>query len=339
MTQTLAPMTEPRSPLRTWIERTGIGRIGILPLVLLATCCLVALIEPRFLRTSNLINVLRNASFLSIISAGQMLVMIAGGFDISIGALVALTSVSSALSMVFLANAGLDQPLLIVVFGCLLGILPALVFGFVNGFCVAALKISPFMVTIGTMSIAAGLATYVTGGTPIYDLPELFTDFVGRERLFRLPLIIYAATIIIAAIWYLQTQTRSGRYLYAVGGNPKAAVQSGIPTGRYITMAYMLSALLAAIVGLALTARVGSGEASLGSNLMLESISIAVIGGVSLKGGVGRVGSVVMAALFLSVLSNGMNLVRFDSKYHVIVIGCVVILAVVAEHMREKADR
>ncbi len=309
--------------------------IGILPFVLVLTCVLLALYEPRFLRTSNLINVLRNASFLTIISAGQMLVIIVGGFDISVGAIVALTSVSSALSMVGLSSMGIESAGVIVALGCLMGLIPALMVGIANGFLVSVLKISPFMVTIGTMTIAAGIAGYVTGGTPIYDMPELFTREIGRGKVFGLPYIVYAAAIVLAVLWYMQNQTRLGRYFYAVGGNEKASRLSGLNTRKYIWLAYVLSALLAGIVGLFLTARVGSGEATLGSNLMLESISVAVIGGVALKGGVGRIQMVALSALFLAVLSNGMSLARIDSKYHIIIIGLVIVIAVAAESFRE----
>ncbi len=312
-----------------------LATIGILPAVLIVTCVLLALYEPRFLRTSNLINVLRNASFLSIISAGQMLVIIVGGFDISVGAIVALTSVSSALSMVWLGSIGLESAGAIVLLGSLLGLLPGLAVGIANGFFVSVMKISPFMVTIGTMTIASGLAGYVTGGTPIYDMPDLFTREIGRGKFLELPYVIYAAATVLLVLWYVQTQTRLGRYFYAVGGNEKAARLSGLNTRKYIWLAYAISALLAGIVGIFLTARVGSGEATLGSNLMLESISVAVIGGVALKGGVGRIQMVALSAIFLSVLSNGMSLMRIDSKYHIIIIGIVIVIAVAAESFRE----
>ncbi len=321
------------------IPETQTGRIwkaiGILPFVLVLTCVLLALYEPRFLRLSNLINVLRNASFLTIISAGQMLVIIVGGFDISVGAIVALTSVSSALSMVGLASAGVESAGVIVALGCGLGLIPAIVVGIANGFLVSVLKISPFMVTIGTMTIAAGIAGYVTGGTPIYDMPDLFTREIGRGKVFGLPYIVYAAALVLGLLWYMQTQTKLGRYFYAVGGNEKASRLSGLNTRKYIWLAYVLSALLAGIVGLFLTARVGSGEATLGSTLMLESISVAVIGGVALKGGVGRIQMVALSALFLAVLSNGISLARIDSKFHIIIIGLVIIIAVAAESYRE----
>jgi ribose transport system permease protein len=304
------------------------SRLLALPVMLAVTCLLIALYEPRFMRLTNIMNVLRNASFLTVISAGQMLVMVVGGFDISVGAVAALTSVSVALAMAGLTAWGMGSALAVVVLGCLIGLLPALAIGTANGWLVSALKISPFMVTIGTMSIAAGLASYVTGGTPVYGLPELFTDGLGRGMIFQIPYAVFVGPVIVLLIWYVQTQTRAGRYFYAAGGNEKAARQSGVRTGAYIWAAYVASALLAGLVGILLTARVGSGEATLAGTLMLQSISVAVIGGVSLGGGVGRIEAVLVSAVFMSVLSNAMSLVRLDSKYHVIVIGLVVLAAV-----------
>ncbi|AFL51058.1 ribose transport system permease protein [Sinorhizobium fredii] len=312
--------------------RTGV-RLGLfagLPLMLVAACVLTALYEPRFLRAANLMNVLRNASFLTVISAGQMMVMIVGGFDISVGAVVALTSVSTAMALVFLAGWGMTGVGLLVL-GCLAGLLPALLLGLCNGLLVSFGRISPFMVTIGTMSIATGLAAYVTGGSPIYDLPTLFLEALGNGRLFGVPGVAFIAVAVVFGLWYLQSQSPYGRYFYAVGGNEKAARQTGIDTRTYICAAYIVSALLAGLTGILLTARVGSGEATLGGNLMLQSISVAVIAGVSLKGGVGKVQNIVLSSLFLSVLSNAMSLARIDSKYHVIVIGLVVLIAVWVE--------
>ena len=166
-------------------------------------------------------------------------------------------------------------------------------------------------------------------------MPELFTREIGRGKVYGLPYIVYAAALVLGVLWYMQNHTRLGRYFYAVGGNEKASRLSGLNTRKYIWLAYVLSALLAGIVGLFLTARVGSGEATLGSNLMLESISVAVIGGVALKGGVGRIQMVALSAIFLAVLSNGMSLARIDSKYHIIIIGLVIVIAVAAESWRE----
>lgn len=315
------------TPSLLFPRRRSLGAWIGLPLILALTCLLVALYEPRFLRPANLLNVLRNAAFLTVVSAGQMMVMIVGGFDISVGAVIALSSVGSAMALVALAEAGLAMPVVLVA-GCLIGLLPALAVGLANGLLVAVARISPFMVTIGTMSIALGLAAWVTGGSPIYDLPQPFLDLVGNGRVFGLPVAVCTAAVVVLALWHMQTQTRAGRWFHAVGGNEKAARQSGVTTRRYICAAYVISALLAGITGILLTARVGSGEANMGGNLMLQSISAAVIAGVSLRGGVGRVQNIALSAVFLAVVTNAMGLARIDSKYHVIVTGIIVLVAV-----------
>jgi ribose transport system permease protein len=140
-------------------------------------------------------------------------------------------------------------------------------------------------------------------------------------------------------IWIVQRQTKLGRYLYAIGGNVQAARVSGVPVTFYLVTAYVLCSLLAAVTGVLLTARVGSGQATVGTTLMLESIAAAVIGGVSLRGGVGRVEMVALSALFLSIITNGMNLVKIDSKLQPVVMGLVLIISVALELRGERRRR
>ena len=311
-----------------------VARPPVLPILLAATCLLFAVIEPKFLRFENIMNILRNTSYLSVIAAGQMLVIVVGGFDISVGAVIALTSVTSTLSMVYFLEVMSDFALSGVVLGCLVGMLVAGLIGLANGVCVAILRAPPFIVTIGTMSIAAGLADYLSGGTPLYGLPEIFTDTVGRGRIHGLPIVVLIAAAILLLLGYVLTSTRTGRYFYAVGGNERGAHFSGVNVARYIILAYGLGSLLAAATGLLLTARVGSGEATLGSSMMLDSIAAAILAGVSLKGGSGRLSMVILAALFLSVIANGMNLIRIDSRYQVILVGAIVIAAVALDNFK-----
>jgi ribose transport system permease protein len=324
--------------LNTLVERrvpwSKVTRPPALPLLLAATCLLFALLEPKFLRFENIMNILRNTSYLSVVAAGQMLVIVVGGFDISVGAVIALTSVTSTLSMVYFLEMVPDVAVAGVILGCLAGLLVAGLLGLVNGACVAILRAPPFIVTIGTMSIAAGLAQYLSGGTPLYGLPEIFTDTIGRGRFHGMPVVIVIAAVILAVLGYVLTSTRTGRYFYAVGGNERGAHVSGINVRLVTILAYCLGGLLAGAAGLLLTARVGSGEATLGSSLMLDSIAAAILAGVSLKGGSGRLSMVVTGALFLSVLANGMNLVRIDSRYQVILVGAIVIAAVALDNFK-----
>lgn len=302
--------------------------LGMLPLLMILLCVALSLVEPRFFRSANLVNVLRNASFLMLIASGQMMVLIIGGFDLSVGAVVALTSVTTALSMSGLAEIFPDALHLVILLGILSGLVVGTSVGVLNGFVVALMKVSPFMVTLGTLSIASGLALYVTQGVPVYGMPDLFTREFGRMRVLNLPVVIYLTIGVLVLLWWIMNNTRFGKYVYAIGSNAHAARVSGVRVTFYIVVTYAACSFVAALTGILLTARVGSGEAGLGASLMMESIAAAVIGGVSLRGGVGRVEMVAMGALFLALVTNAMNLLRVDSKLQTIVVGIVIIVAV-----------
>lgn len=310
--------------------------LGLLPFLMIVLCIVLGFVEPKFLRSANLINVLRNASFLMLIASGQMMVLIIGGFDLSVGAVVALTSVMTALSMNALLVIFPDSLFLVISLGVLAGLVAGAAVGLLNGFVVALMKVNPFMVTLGTLSIASGLALYLTQGVPVYGMPEAFTREFGRLRFFNLPVVIYLTFGILIFIWWVMNNTKFGKYMYAIGSNEHAARVSGVKTNFYIVGTYAACSFMAALTGILLTARVGSGEAGLGSTLMMESIAAAVIGGVSLRGGVGRVEMVALGALFLALVTNAMNLLRVDSKLQTIVIGAVIILAVGIETYQSK---
>ncbi len=335
------------SPSDSVTGEAGIGQrarrlvlsLGFLPLLLIALVIFMSLVEPRFLNRLNLFNVLRNSSFLMIVSAGQMLVLIVGGFDLSVGAVVALTSVATATTMAYCMQAFPGSIELVIFLGVLAGLAAGAATGLVNGLCVAFLRVSPFMVTLGMLSIVSGIALYYTTGIPVYGMPKEFTKGFGRALVLGLPATVYVALGIVLLVWLIQNWTKLGRYIHAIGGNMHAARVSGVPVNFYLIVAYVLCSLLAAVTGILLTARVGSGQATMGTTLMLESIAAAVIGGVSLRGGVGRVEMVALSALFLAIITNGMNLIRIDSKIQTVVLGVVLIVAVAIEVYNERRRR
>jgi ribose/xylose/arabinose/galactoside ABC-type transport system permease subunit len=290
--------------------------------------------EPRFLSGTNLLSVLRNSSYLIIIAGGQMLVLVAGGFDLSVGAVVALTSTTSALSMLHLSRMSPEPVWLIVLLGAAAGLLVGSVVGTINGLCVASLGVSPFVVTLGTLSVCTGIAFSLTTGASIEGIPDLFLHLLGRMKWLGLHVSVYITALVVVAIWTIMNWTRIGRYIYAIGGNIQAARLSGVSTTVYLVAAYALCGFMASLTGLLLTARIGYGEAALGAPLMLESLAAAILGGVSLRGGVGRVEFVVIGSLFLSMVTNGMNLIRVDSKLQAIVMGIVLIAAVALDRLR-----
>ena len=315
--------------------RAGRLSLGLLPGILLALLVLLALFVPRFLALQNVVNVLRGSALLIIVSCGQMLVLIVGGFDLSVGSVVALTSVCSALTMAGLAHSGLAT-LAMVAAGVLAGLLCGAVVGLLNGVCVAWLKISPFMVTLGTSTAVGGVALILTNGIPVYGMPPGYIDGFGRGLFFGLPWAVDLAAAVVALIWLMQDATKLGRHVLAVGGNLHAARVSGVPVTGVLLVAYAASGVLASVAGLAMTAQIGSGQAAMGGNLTLESIAAAVVAGVSLRGGIGRVWLVAIGAGFLLLLTNAMDLLHVDSKIQSIFIGIIVVAAVALEELNTR---
>lgn len=316
-----------------------LSRIGLLPAMLVILIALLVLFEPRFMGMFNIFNVLRNSSALMIVAAGQMLVLLVAGFDLSVGAVIALTSVVTASVMAHLMQTMPDNVPMVITLGVLAGLGCGLVTGLINGACVAFLRISPFMVTLGTSSIATGVALLLTNGIPVYGMPDPFVKDFGRALWLGLPTAIYLSVAVVALVWVMQNHMTVGRYIHAIGGNVQAALVSGVRARFYLILAYTLCSLLASLTSILLTARLGSGQATIGGNLMLESIAAGVIAGVSLRGGVGRVEMVVLSALFLSILSNAMNLIKINSKIQTIFMGVIVVLAVALDEYGKRKNK
>jgi ribose/xylose/arabinose/galactoside ABC-type transport system permease subunit len=316
-----------------WAQRLFV-RLGVLPFLLVLALVVFTALSKNFLTTDNLVNVVRQSVYLTIVALGQMLALLTGGFDLSVGTIVALTSVVGATAMAGIATAAPDNLSLAIALGCLAGIAAGTLVGVTNGIGVAVFNVSPFMMTLGIASVGFGIALYMTGGMPVYGMPPQFGQIFGFGRLAGIPVPVFGAVIIIALTWVLVNRTPLGRYFYAVGGNIKAAHLSGISTGRTLFLTYTLCGFLSAVCGMLLTARLETGEANIGHSLPLESIAACVIGGVSLRGGVGRVGNVVLGALFIGLVQNGMNLARIESYLQTVVLGALLIFAVIVDQLR-----
>jgi ribose transport system permease protein len=316
--------------------RAVFSTVGILPILLVIAVLYFGLQEPRFYGSANIFNVLRQSTFLIIVTLGQALVLISGGFDLSVGAVIAVTSVVSARFMANYYAGNPNSEWMAVLVGIAAGLLVGLVFGLINGIGVSRFKVSPFIMTLGMASVGSGFALYYTGGSPVSGMPPLFTKDIGTGRWLGVPIPIFTAIAATILVIFLVSYTSWGRYLYAIGGNTKAAFLSGIPVGAYTASVYVLCSMLAAVTGLLLTARTSSGEPNLGPQYPLESITAAVIGGISLRGGEGRIIGAVFGALFITILTNGMNLIRVESYFQTIAIGVILILAVVVDRLRDR---
>ncbi len=309
-------------------------KVGVLPFFLLGALVIFTALSSKFLTGQNLVNVARQSVYLVLVSMGQMLVLISGGFDLSVGTAIALTSVVSASAMVFFVGIFPDAIWLAILLGAFTGFGAALLVGLVNGIGVAYFDVSPFIMTLGVSSVGAGLALFLTGGVPVSGLPFAFGDTFGFGRLWGIPIPVLIALICIVVMWVFMSRTRLGTRIYAVGGNIKAAHLSAINTKRTLMLAYMVCALIASLTGLLLTARVESGEANLGGTIALESIAACVIAGVSLRGGIGRVENVVLGAFFIVLVQNGMNLAQVSSYMQMVLLGVLLILAVIFDQLR-----
>ena len=309
-------------------------KLGILPFLLIIAVILFALMSDNFLTGRNLMNVLRQSVYLIIVSMGQMFALLTGGFDLSVGTALAVSSVVGAIVMVAAYTAMPDWVYLAISLGILAGIGAGTLIGVANAIGVAFFNVSPFMMSLGMASVGFGVALYLTGGVPVYGMPVEFGNVFGFGAMLGIPIPIWVVAVIGILLAVFLYKTPYGMYFYAVGSNSKAAHLSGISVRKTLFSTYVLCAGLAATTGMLLTARIDTGEANIGASMPLESIAACVIAGVSLRGGIGRLENVILGGLFIGLVQNGMNLARIESYLQTVVLGVLLILAVVADQMR-----
>jgi ribose transport system permease protein len=309
-------------------------RGGALPILLIICIILFQYSNERFLSQANLINMLQQSVFLLLIALGQMLVLISGGFDLSVGANVALTSIISAKAMVWISILYPDAVYLAVAVGFLAMLGVGIFAGLANGIGVSLLKVNPFIVTLATASIFQGITLVVSQGLQVSGLPAPFVYGIGSGRVMGIPISVLIMLPAVIAVFIAVSRARYGRYLFTIGSNPKAAVVAGISVEWTLLRTYLFCAVITALAGFLLTARVSSGEPLLGGEFALKSITAAVIGGCSLRGGQGSVGGTILGVAFITVLGNGMDLMRVGSNFQMIVLGIVLVGAVLLDRAR-----
>jgi ribose transport system permease protein len=294
----------------------------------LLLCVVATLISPHFLQTANLINVLRQIAMFGTISVGMTFVILTKGIDLSVGSLVGVVAVSTALML----GAGLPIPLAVVV-ALVLGVL----LGAVNGLGVTLGNVPPFIMTLGMMVMARGAAMTLAGGQPVYlgDQANAFYWLGGGEML-GIPVPVWVFAAVALAAFYALRHTPYGRNIYAVGSNAEAARLSGINVGLVVFSVYVISGCLSALTALIFVSRLTVGEPTAGMGLELEAIAITVIGGTSLFGGEGGVGGTIIGAAILSVLANILNLTGVSPFTQQIVKGAIIVGAVLFETVRRR---
>ena len=310
-------------------------RAGVLPWFLIISIIVFSISTDNFATPRNAMSVLRQATYLVMVAMGQMVVLLTAGLDLSVGVMFAITSVITSMVMVNVwgGDGGVTIPILI---GCLAGFGAGTGIGVINGVGVAIFRVPPFMMTLAMASIVFGIALTITGGTPIYGMPDDFANILGYGKPLGMPTPVWITLGFIILMYVFLNWTRMGRYLYALGGNLKASQLSGISTRFYLFMAYVVTAAITTVSAIMLTARLESGESNIGVQYPLLSIAACVIGGVSLFGGTGRLPNVVLGAFFIILVQNGMNLLRINSYLQMVVVGILLILAVIADNYRQK---
>ena len=304
----------------------------LLPLLIVVMEIGFWMVQPQVLSLRNIANVLDQSSYLLVFASAQMVVILTRGFDLSLGTTVSAVSVASSLVMTGLAG---SLPMwLVLALGIGVGLGFGALVGLFNGIFVSWLEINPFVVTLGSLNICLGIATTISGGSPVFNVPLPFSTILSTGSVFGIRVTILLAVALCAALYFVLNGTVFGRSLYLIGSNPRAARLAGLPSKRFLTIAYVVCSMLAAFGALMMTARTGSGEPSLGGSLMIESIAAAVIGGVSLQGGSGGVPQVVLGAVFVTTLSNGMDLLQVSGYVQQIILGCVIVAAIFVDRVR-----
>lgn len=309
----------------------GRRELGVF-IALLVMVVVLAIGVPQFHDPSNLVNITRNFSFVGIVSLGMTLVIITGGIDLSVGSVWGVTAVIVAT----LLSRGWPLPTAIIA-----GLLCAAVVGLFNGLCITKLMMSPFVPTLASLSIARSLALIITRGRPISDFGPSTEAFlkIGGGDLFGIPNPVIIFVVMGLIFWALLSGTVWGRHVYAVGGNERAARLTGLNVNRLKLTVYILSSVCAGIAGIVQASYLSSVTANLATGQELFVIAAAVIGGTNLAGGEGSIPGVVIGAIILEVLRNGLLLFGIDPYWQGVFVGAVIVLAVSIDYLRKRFGR
>ncbi len=337
--------SQSRDANRAWLG-AFIRKYAIV-LIFIAMFIAMALLSDAFLSPRNLLNIVRQISVVGLIAIGVTMVIITTGIDLSSGSVLAL----SAVIVASLAQQpdwhdakfpGIQLPLIVPILAALL---VGAACGWVNGALIAGFRIPPFIATLGMMTVARGFAL-IYSNRPVSGLTDTF-NYIGQGEIFKvmpvpnqpdmgipIPILILLAVAIVAHI--MLNNTRFGRHIYAIGGNEQAARISGLNVGRIKIGVYTIAGLLAGLAGLVLTSRIGSGQAGLGVGYELDAIAAAVIGGVSLSGGIGTIWGTMVGALIIGVLNNGLDLLNVSAYWQTIVKGSIIVAAVIIDERKNR---
>jgi ribose/xylose/arabinose/galactoside ABC-type transport system permease subunit len=292
-------------------------------LILAAPIALLLAVNPVFRQPGNLFNLWQQSSIIGVLAVGQTIVIILGGFDLSVGAVAALAGVICFLVFGYGAGSGM------VALGIAAAVAGCAIAGTINGLLVTKIRITPLIATLGTLSLIRGFVLIVSNGQLVYaegagyDLSEFL-----QGSLAGMPVAGLLFLLLAVAAWYLLRFTVFGQFVFAIGGNEKASTLAGIPVTKVKIVAYSLCSVLAGVGGILLSSRTASALPNSGINYELQAITAAVIGGASLGGGKGSIGGTFLGVVLLTAIGNGLNLYNVSPFWQTGVTGLILLLAV-----------
>lgn len=311
------------NPLLAFFKQREMNIFAVLIIVSLA----ISLFSPYFLSINNLMGVSRSISITAIMAIGMTMVVITGGIDLSVGSVMGLSSLMTALMF----QSGFPAYLAVSV-----GLLVGVVVGLINGILITKINLPPFIATLGTLSIGRGAIYMITKGFPITPkIPDGYS-FIGQGYLGFIPVPVILMIVLMIIFSIIMTRTRFGRHVYAIGGNETAARLSGVKTNLTKILVYLLSGIISAIAGIILFARLSSAEPASGFGAELEVIAAAAIGGASLAGGYGSIIGAIIGAGLIGVISNGIVLLNINTYAQQAITGVVILIAVSIDMWRSK---
>lgn len=318
----MATLVEPQRRRMTRAE--FLSRYGMAAIFAIVVGILV-IANDNFRDPQNLINILQQNSIIGIVACGMLLMIVVGGFDLSVGAVGAMSGVVAAVAII---NVGVI-PGIIVALLCGLGV------GVLNGTLIAKIGINPFVATLGTQVLVYGLLFVATDARPVYGMPSGFT-WVGLGKIGPVPVAVVIYGIVIAVTWVILRRTTFGQHIYSVGGSRDASWLAGVNVDRVTMATYGIGALFAAIAGLVLLGQTNIGQPATAEAWPLAAIAAVVVGGVPLTGGVGGVGAAVLGTLLLGVVANALNLFSVSPFWQPAITGLVILVAVGLDSYQRK---
>ncbi len=297
---------------------------GIILFILILTV-VVTLRAPSFLTADNFRDILLNISILTIVALAQTMVILTHGIDLSVSSIIGLV----AMMVAFVVK---QNPEMSVVLAVALGMALGAALGMFNGLIIAFGNVPPIIATLGTLSIYRGLVFFYSQGTWInsFELPQSF-KLLSKGTLWGLPTIVIIAIIVAMIVYYFLNHTRTGRNIFAIGSNPEAAQLAGIPKRNIILLVYLLSGLLSGLAAVLWASRFESAQTNTGLGFELQTVAAAVIGGVSINGGVGTVSGVLLGALLLGIIQNSLTLIRISPFWQLAAQGLLILIAVISD--------